>query len=370
MTMVPITSRKANGAGPAHLDPKTGDVYDQAGDRIGRSEPSPTLTMKLSGFLADVTSGRRLLDLTPADVDTGAAVGELIVPDQDPVADLVSPFEFAPQIIGTRFFEDPNDAAKETLPTGAPAGSQVPTANLTPVKTPYECLQYGVAADVPHSFAANADFDILKGTAYRLGLLLRLARERRVAALVLTAGNWASNNVVTLAAGAKWNGGASADPLSDIYALLAKSSLPITDIVMSEAVAPFWLTSNAATPTRMQNFLMALDGVNGGREQFPRVTFAKMKTIASGVPSYIWGNATSANVVFLRSPRTKLALSSSRTFRHVGEAPDGSANGYLVREYFSTRHGGRGATGLVVVANDAEKILNNTVGGLLVGALQ
>lgn len=361
---------------PAHIDPKSGAVLDAAGDRIGTSEPSDILTHKLSGYIANVTSGRRLLDLRPSDVNSGVAYG-FFAPDLDPCADEASAIVPVTQQIGARFYEDPLSATKLSLPNAAEPGAQVATTNIAPLKVSYDCVQYGLAADVPAGLIAQADFDLLKATAYRLAIGLRLAREVRVANLLTTVGTWASANQRVLGATTKWNGGSSADPIADLFAVMGASTLPITDIIMSEAVVPLFVTSNAATVTRVQNFLMAWGELEDmqNTHQFPRITVANMKTVAGSgatpVPSYVWGSSTAANVVLLRRPANEEALSSCRTFRYVGDTPDGvSKNGYLVRTFWLDHNTARGGEGIVVVSNDSEKVLSNTVGGIITGAIQ
>ena len=371
--MIPVTSEERDPRiAPALIDAKSGDVFDRAGDRIGRSEPVE-MTAQLSRFVSDVAAGRQpdrvLMDLAVRDVDSGTGYG-IYSPTQDMVADQVSTIQEVDQVLGSRYYEDPLSATLQALPNALSEGAQVPLSNMAPIKVAYECLGYGVAADVPFEMSAQADFDLLTGTAYRLALALRLAREQRVATLLLTAGSWAAAN--QRAAAVKWNGGATADPITDIYSVLASSTLPITHLVMSEAVLPWFAAGNGAAATRVQNFFFTIEGAfQATNNPFPKIIVAKGKLVASAAASYIWGSPTSANVALIRQPDSAQALSSSRTFRYTGSSPDGVAQpgGYLLRKFYINRTGGRGANGLVLVSNDIEKVVSNKVGGIITGVI-
>lgn len=407
MSTFPISHVEAIGPRltPAHIDHQSGKVLDSAGDVIGRSEPDEKLTRKLSAYINAVAAGRdvlpprekqsheeyaltlsgryaddgrRLMDLRPSDVDSGKGYG-IYSPTQDPIANVVSSFDMVTQPIGTRYYEDPLSATKQVVQTGSEAGGQNVISTAAPLKVAYDCYEQGLAGDVPYDLTGGqSDFELLTASAYRLGLALRLNREVRVASLLTTAANFATAN--RIAAVAKWNG-ATADPLADIYSAMNASTLPITHIVLTEPAVPQMIVgTNTNVVSRIQNFFMAWVAIQKQGEaaknpmlqyQFPTVVVARMKSIAAGAPSYVWGQPTSANAVLIRQVEDPNALSSSRTFRYSGSAPDGAVDtdGYLLRTIFVPGGSGRGTRGLVLVTNDQEKILSNTVGSVITGIL-
>lgn len=392
---------------PTHIDHQSGKVLDVAGDVIGRSEPNELLTRKLAAYVGAVAAGRdvmppmqkqsveeykvslmqrpafaddgrRLMDLRPSDVNTGIGYG-IYSPTQDPIANVASAYDLVTQPIGTRYYEDPLSATKQVVQTGTEAGGQNPTVTANPIKVAYDCYEHGLACDVQNDMVGGqSDFDLLTAAAYRLGAALRLGREMRVATLLTTAANWAAGNQVAVAN--KWNG-TLGDPLADLYSAMNKSTLPVTHIIVSEPVVPQMMVgTNANVVSRIQNFFMAWVAIQRQGDaaknpmlqyQFPTIVVARMKNIAAGAPGYVWGQITSANAVLIRQVDDPNALSSSRTFRYTGTAPDGAADteGYLLRSIYVPGGSGRGTRSLVLVTNDQERIINNTVGSIITGVL-
>ncbi len=249
-------------------------------------------------------------------------------------------------------------------PVGAATEPGASVGELNPgfSNTPFKCVHYALGAMIPTGTLMNADMSLAEIACRRVVMSLRLLRELRVAAQLLSSTSWAAAN--TSAVTNKWNGSATANPLSDIYSLRQNSLLPVTTIVMGEAVEPFLFAATTNATNRIQQFVQA-----GG--QLPRVVVARAKSIVNGVPQYIWAPTLPANAVLLREPSSDSDIPSARTLRWVGDARDGDVVGGMLVRTFTEPSGGSSAKSWVVVAHaDAEIVVSNQVGALLTGVIQ
>ncbi len=305
--------------------------------------------------------GRKfLLDLGLPDVATPATQADFGIPSGDYVADIVSPVVNVKRDRGVWYPESPKDATQLVL--GSASGDGGP-AEINPLysSTQFVTTGYALAAKLPRRTVANADFDLKKRATRRLVQALRLGRELRVATLLTTSANWAAGN--TVAAAAKWNGGANANTLQDMFAALKLSFLPANAIVLPEIAAQYFYQAGSGAGA-----VSIRDYVQGGGEM-PRVVFARSKYQTAGVPVYTWAPALPANVALVRiadDPETDIG--SSATFRWLGDGgADGERReGILVREFDDEN---TDSHCIVVAHNDAEVIPSNLVGSLITGAL-
>lgn len=324
--------------------------------RVGSDKKARTLSQTAALFMGERSV---LMDLGIGDVSTAATQLAIAVPDnaQDYVADAVSSVVYSKHDRGVWYPSDPFDAIKIPIPSTA---AEAAPPQLSPKFTPttFTTTGYALAVQIPRPTRNNADFDLMAFCLRRLVEALRLAREYRVAKLLTTAANYATANQITPVA--KWDAGASANPITDVFAGLAASTLPANSIVLSEAVQPFYFGATTSSTVR--------DMVQAGAT-LPRPIIGKAKTSSGGAPSYIWGNATSANVPVIRAGTDPALFPTSLTFRWLGEgAPDGErAHGVYVRTYFDNAHD---SFYLAVLHNDSEVVTNSagTVGSLIVGA--
>jgi hypothetical protein len=199
----------------------------------------------------------------------------------------------------------------------------------------------------------------------------------RSAALATTASNWDTSVVATVLAAAKWDGGASSDPIADIHARAEASWGDPTGVVLSEKVfhamqrnpqvQKYFAYKNSASPLPGSGDMSSLLNI-------PQIFVAKMKYInPAGVLDYIWGN----DVVLFRMPAqmpptTQDDVASAVTFRwDAGSVADGTAsNGMLVREYYVQDRGTMGGNKVVLILHDAEVTTSKFVGGLIKSAWQ
>jgi hypothetical protein len=336
--------------------------------RVASREPE-VLTLTKAGHLL-LTGSRRVtssgegrlvaMDLSPGDVAApNAARAAFVEVAPDFIADQVAPVRLVKHDRGTWWIENPGDSIQQVLAIESSAGGAGAELNPTFTKTAFTCTGYGVSARLPRGIVATADFDISLVALKRGITALRLAREVRVASMLLAASNWATGNVVS--AGSKWNGGVSPDPLGDLFAARSKSFLPPSAMVLSEAAEPYFF---ANANGRVRDFVQS-----GG--VLPRVLVGRARIMNAAVASYVWSPSTPANaalIVEANDPDT--GLGTARTLRWLGAGPDSEMqDGLLVRRFKSIDSE---FEFVVAVHNDAEIMLQNasTVGAVITGVLQ
>ena len=387
------------------LDIANGYLYDNAGNQIGKWSPVDNgYGRMMADYCAEqnaqamafaagngdpertrtvLASARSvLMDLGTGDVHQAAALPNYAAgySNEAPMADLVSAPLLVAKPSDKYYTFAKEDAFQSAVPlAGAPAG-QVPeiaprlsNATFTTVE---RALGGFVATEI--EAAADAPLKIRQATARRIMTALMIGREQRVAALLTNTASWDSSCYTTLAAAAKWNGGASADPVADLQARIEASWGGVSGILMprpvfnafvrSPSVRSYFAYKNNVTaipkPEEVQAIL-----------QLPPIYVASMQAMTSSTAKgYIWGN----DVVLFRTPQDTPPVSqddvaSAYPFRWNGGATvDGSvaSGGWMIREYFVQDRGARGGNKMVVIHQDAETMTSAYVGGLIKAAYQ
>jgi len=305
------------------------------------------------------------------------------------VADFAAPVVPVDSASNRYWTWDKNDAFQLVESLVSTPGANVREIAPRLSNSTYTTNAYALGAFVPTELTANADAPLQMVFAHTNRILnaLMLAREIRVSNALRAAGSYAAAYKTTVAAGNKWNGGASSNPVQDIFSAIEAALLPITDIIMSERT---WhsFAQNAGVQ-KYTGFKTQVPGIptvpsdgssNGNANSFsailglPNIHIASMKYLdATGAYSYVWGN----DVVMVHKPQTSFPMdgrdiATAYTFRwnggNVGNATvDG---GFVVRSFFNPNRGPRGGTQIVVAHNDAEVFIMDSVSGLLVGAWQ
>lgn len=274
---------------------------------------------------------------------------------------------------------DDINSFRRVLPTGASGGGQVAEISVSKTNATYTTKPFALAGFMQTEIESNADAPLrpYQKLVRTVMEALALEREIRVATLLRTSGNWASSQYINLAAAAKWNGGASSDPVRNIRQLIETSARPVTAILMS-TLAINAMTENAAVQKyfgfKQSARPLPTTGELEALLRLPPIYEAPMKYYASGTTfSYVWGG----DVVLVRAPAempptSQDDVATAATFRWLGgDAPDGTAQGgWLVRSFFIADRGPRGGRKIVVAHNDAEVVTSNIVGGLIAGAYQ
>jgi hypothetical protein len=321
------------------------------------------------------------MDLGAADVHLPAAIPNYAAGyrNEKPIADVVSP-PFLVDKPSNKFFTfAKEDAFQRALPSIGATSAQVNEIAPRVANSTYSTIEYALGGFVGTQLeaAADAPLRIRQATMTRVLNALLIEREIRVANAVTTAATWDSTVVTTILAAAKWNGGASADPVNDLLTQMRASWGEITGIAMSRLVYDAFSTSAA-----VQKYFAYKDSAQARPNaaqmsailQLPPIYVSDMQYIdTTGARSYIWGK----NVALFRMPSqipptTQDDVASNLTFRWNGvDTVDGqAANGFIVREYFVQDRGSQGGNKVVLIQHDIEQQTSKFAGGLLVGAYQ
>lgn len=322
------------------------------------------------------------MDLSPSDVHIDTAAANILVGYRNGgfIADRVSPVVVKDKQSNKYYVLDPADTfqlVQGASTTGPGAAVREISPRLS--RQAYSVKPRALASFVPSETESAADTPLRPGAmaAKRVMDALLLGREYRVAKKLTTAANWASGQVITLGSTNKWNGGTASDPIGNIFALMSASVMHPTHLVASYPGLVAFLTNPAVREyTKFKADIPALPNTDAQEFQFPGlppiiVSTAKYRA-ADGSLQYIWGN----NIAAVRIPPGGISadgqdVATSLTFRWQINAEDARVQqGISVRSFFLEDRGPNGGRKYVVNHYDDERIIDNTVGGLLVGVVQ
>ena len=293
-------------------------------------------------------------------------------------ADEASPIVTVPNASDKYWKWDKDDVFQQVTDIESSPGGIVKEVTPRLSSSSFSTVNYAIGAFIPTEVEANADSPLQPAMSAmrRCMNVLIMAREMRVATMFETTGSYTSGFTATIASGAKWNGGASSNPVQDIYTQIEAALMPITDIFMSERTYHDFVQNSA-----VQKYIASKINVPGTPlpEQItgvqallglPKIHVCAMKTksATAGTYGYVWAN----DVVLVHKPAAGIPrdgqdISSSYTFRwsggNVGDATvDG---GFVVRSFFNQFRGPRGGRQIVVTHNDAEVLTSDVVSGLI-----
>lgn len=336
-------------------------------------------------------------DLTPADVHIPAAEPNYAAGYrlQEAVADKMSEPVIVTKPTNYLWTWDKATAFQEVESLVEGPGGAIPEVNPSLTKAQFTTSQYVLGCFISTETEAGADASITPDYVAMIRIMnaMHQARERRVFNLAYTGSgsNWNSGNVINLAAGAKWNGGASSDPIANINAIIQASAQDVTGIVMNTRVYnDFW------TNSQVQKYIQFKPAVPGGPTpedlsknqafaRLPPIIEAKMRTQTATGTDYLWPDACFLFRATPGLPVDQQSISTFKTLRWSGlpqgqnfvkdqtsTLPDGiqAINGWTVRKFFHQYRGARGGLMTVVTVNDAEFFTSNIVGGVILGTHQ
>ena len=261
-------------------------------------------------------------------------------------------------------------------------GGVVKELNPTLSSTSFSTVPYGLGSFIPTEISGNQDAPLnveMQAVAMILGKL-RLARENRIAQLLLTAANWTGGYAA--AAVAKWNGGVGSDPVGDILKLKESSLTPVNALAMSERTWHAMITNaqfqkyfaakstfapamgvSTENASRLFADLLGVDRILVGKRK---------KKLTPTTYGYVWGDNVAGGYAEAGMPMNGQTIATAKTFRWSGadgSVPDGTVQGgFLVRSYFDPKRGPRGGRMIVVTHNDADVMTSVFAGGLITGA--
>ena len=334
--------------------------------------------------MTDPATGKLVtMDLGVADVHIDSALANYAAgyqsADKGFIADEVVPILPVEKNSNKFYTWDKNDVFQEvTSLEVAPGGAM---AEISPRLSSqnYNCVSYGVQSFVATEVQANADSALNpeRQAIVRCMTAIKLARERRAANLLMTAGNWTGGVVTTLGATDKWNGGSTSDPVRVLTNAIAASLTEVTAVVMSQGVYnEFFQNAN------VQKYITYKSSVSPipSKSEFspllnlPPIIVGSRKALGASGINYMWGNNVALVTADAGIPSGGSTISTARTFRWNGAnggAADGTMQGgFLVRSYFDPKRGARGGKVVAVIHNDVEVMTSTVAGSLIVGAYQ
>lgn len=305
----------------------------------------------------------------------------------DGVADMISPVIYVPKNSDYYPIWNSANAFQRVSAVQGTPGAEPNLINPGLSFTQFTAPEYALAGFLPTEIEVNADAPLRPFQALADMVLdkLRLEREFRVQTLLTTSGNWNTNNVIALATGAQWNGGAASDPIKNMQDTEEHSFAPVSKWTMGEPAYHALVRSPA-----VRGYYAFKDGddtVVPSPAEVSRlfnlapIYIANMKYApASGAATYVWPSVagSSSAAVAIHEPKTMPPtdgrdVMTSATFRWQGGlAPDGTltAGGFLLRSFFKPNSGGRGGRIIVMAHNDDEVMPSNIIGGLITGIIQ
>jgi hypothetical protein len=338
-----------------------------------------------------------LMDLSVSDVHIASAMPNIALGYhlEDGVADIASPVIPSTKQQDYFFTWNSDNAFRPAAPMMGASGAAPQEVNPALSSTKFTTNEFALAAYVPTEIEANADAPLqpYQAAVDMVMAKLRIAREQRVMSLLTTSGNWNSQNVLALAAGAQWNGGASSDPIANLQYIREHSYQKISKIVMGLPVFHA-LQRNAAV--RQYHFAKTNDSALPNAQELsrilelPPIIVAEMMITSggtigggapgtTGTPAFVWPSVagSASSVVLLHEPAQNPPSSgrenaTSYTYRWTNApARDGTVSGgFGVRSYYDEKRGARGGRVVVVFHNDIEVMTGNILGGLITGVLQ
>lgn len=333
----------------------------------------------------DPATGRLItMDLGTADVHIDAALASYAAGYQNAadasIADDVVPVLPVEKNSNKFYTWDKNDVFQEVQSLEVSPGGAMAEISPRVSNSNYNCVSYGVQSFVAAEVQSNADSALNpeRQAVVRCMNAIKLARERRCANLIMGSGNWTGGTVTAIPSGSKWNGGASSNPIQDLFSAIEASAVEITNIVMSERTYHDFVQN-----AQVQKYITYKDGTAplpgadniSALLQLPKITVGKRKVNnTSGTLSYIWGDNVALVHADAGIPSGGTTISTARTFRWSGanaDVPDGTMqSGWLVRSYFDPKRGPRGGKVVAVIHNDVEIMTSVIAGGLLTAAHQ
>jgi hypothetical protein len=307
-------------------------VYDLAGNQVSKWSPVDDYRDVLADYASSLSEATMIAAMKAGDPERAHAMAQAMAADgrtvamdlgtsdvvqaaplpnyaagyrnEVPMADMFAPPLRVGKPSAKYYTFDKNDAFQRALPVGASSASGVAEIPSRLSNATYTTVERALGGFVGTEIeaAADAPLRIRQATAKRVMNALNIEREIRVQSLARTSGNWDSSVVATVSAGAKWNGGASSDPLADIHARLENSWGAVTGIIMAyptynafvrnPAVKGYYAYKDSTAPVPTASKMSAL-------LELPPIYVAKFRHINSaGTLVYSWGG----DVVFVRQP--------------------------------------------------------------------
>lgn len=358
--------------------------FDYASGQFMMTDPNGRLVA------LDLGQGDVHFDAPLAAFATGYALDQKLL-----IADRVMPVVPTEKASDYYYEHDVDDLFEIPQQTVVAPGGKVPEISPRQSKSQFVTLPRALATFLPTEVEGNGDAALILAQRYMQLPMTKLLiqREYRVAQAVTNASLYATANKITLAAGEKWNGGATSDPIKNILQLCDESLMPITGIAMSQRTYNAFVQNPA-----VQKYIAFKSGIKPKPGVMAEISANELSAIlelppfvigrqkyknpTTGTRDFIWGN----DVVLFHHPTQLPAVGlpvSWCTFRFAGGLQAGVnaqaaralqqmtfSNGWGVRAFYDFTRGPQGGRTVIVYHQDAEQVIDTKVAGLVVGAWQ
>lgn len=289
------------------------------------------------------------------------------------IADIVCPPVLVAKPAGKYHMWSSDDLYNTVSDDEVAGDSEIKTVTPTLSNDTFSTVDRGLASFINQNTVMAADAAISPELAAvrRVMNAMTIRRELRAAAQLLDGTTNFASYKDTCTSTTKWNGGASSDPVQQLFTGMDSMYKACTHIALSERTwHDFLLNAQVQklslykdVPTMADPAMIAARlGLEGVRFVIGRM---KYKSPSAGTIGYVWGN----DVVLLHVPAGSDAdeeeVPTARTFRW---AAPGSTNGWEVREWDAPQKGQRGGRMLAVVSSEVQKVVAACTGYLIVGA--
>ena len=339
--------------------------------RLARRETPGEIETRVRGMFAGQTRSARFqeLALTPGEVVVRQLIEQAALEayDNESIADEYCPVQLVDTRKGTYYVRDRSTELQEFDTRVGPSSDGVELPQEVAAGT-YDVEDHTAKDSVNRATAAAApSIENRMIAAMRARVMLLRQHEIKAAATLMTSGTYNASNTKTIASGAQWNGGASADPIDDCQDAIAGCTAPPTHAIFgleTWQAAQGNDTLMAIVGTRPDNKgLLAAESfaMYWGLES---VLISRRQYIPSGTSTLTRMYGT-ASVAFVHVSRDE----NARTFLRTFMLRQGT-NGLVSLPYFNAEKGIQGTDMEKVSFSKTIKVIDDTYGYLLINARQ
>jgi len=309
------------------------------------------------------------LALTPGEVVVRQLIEQAALEayDTESIADEYCPIQFVDSRKGTYYVRDRATELQEFDTRVGPSSDGVELPQEVAAGT-YDVEDHTAKDSVNRATnAAAPSIENRMIAAMRARVMLLRQHEIKSATTLMTSGTYNASNTKTIASGAQWNGGASADPIDDCQDAIAGCTAPPTHAIFgleTWQAAQGNDTLMAIVGTRPDNKgLLAAESfaMYWGLES---VLISRRQYIPSGTSTLTRMYGT-ASVAFVHVSRDE----NARTFLRTFMLRQGT-NGLVSLPYFNAEKGIQGTDMEKVSFSKTIKVIDDTYGYLLINARQ
>lgn len=336
---------------------------------LRRREQPGEVAARIRASFGSETSRFVELALTPNDVVVRSLVQQAALEayDDESIADRYCPVQLVDIREGEYKLRDRSTELQE-IDTAVGASGECAELPQEISAGTYKVADYSMADSVNRATGAAAPaIENRMIAAMRARATLLRQHEIVVAKTLMASGSYASANTKTIASGAQWNGGSSADPIDDCQDAIAGCVAPPTHAIFGLET---WQAAQAnddfraIVGTRVDNLgLMGSEAfaLYWGLEE---VLISRRQYIPSGSSTLtrLYGTAS---VAFLHVSRDEAARTFLRTFMLRQ-----GAGGIVALPYFDPKKGPHGTDMEKVSFAKVHKVVDDTYGYLLINARQ